>query len=178
MKSVASCLPSQEMKGSPCMPTPSSNSCYLDANALWKYYRDEPGALAVRRLVTTQAGQVLISPMTVLEFIGVLMKYHRKGQIKRTHLRAIAKRVRRDSAPGNSHRPFRSVAIPDAVYREAQRILLELAAHNDCGANDALHLGIVVRFGLTEPIVLVTSDKPLQHAAGRKGVQYLDPEIT
>jgi predicted nucleic acid-binding protein len=159
------------------MPSPTADAvCYLDTNALWKYYRDELGDLNVRRLVARVPRQVLISPLTILEFIGKLMKYCRKGQIKRSQVRAIAKRLRRDAALGNSHRPFRIVPIPQGAFREAQGILLEHGSRWDFGANDALHLGIVLRLVGETPPVFVTCDGGLTLTAQRKLLSCYDPE--
>jgi len=96
-----------------------SSLYYLDTNALWKFYQDQTGDVNVRRLVARSPSQVLISPLTMLEFFGVLMKYYRKRLIKRKQIHAIAKRLRRDSAIDNVHRPFRVVQIPDGSFRQA-----------------------------------------------------------
>jgi len=144
--------------------------------ALWKFYQDEKGDVNIRRLVARSPSQVLISSLTMLEFIGVLMKYYRQGFIKRRHVRAIAQRLRRDSAVGRTNRPFQVIQIPDGSFREAQGILLQDGSHYDLQANDALHLAIVVKLGVADSVVLVTSDGALQNTAQRRGVDWYDPE--
>lgn len=155
---------------------PADSLYYFDANALWKYYREQQGAQTVHRLVADAHEQVLVSPLTMLECVGVLMKYHRKGFVKRKHVRAIARRMRRDAAAGNSHRPFRVVDLPSGAFREAEGILLELAGQHSFGSSDALHLGVIVRQTLSVPVVFVTADQALQQAAQRRSISWYDPE--
>ena len=149
---------------------------YFDANALWKFYRDEQGDVNVRRLVARSSPQVLVSPLTMLEFFGVLMKYYRQRLIKRKQIHAIAKRLRRDSAIGNVHRPFRMVHIPAGSFRQAQSILLQEASEYNIQANDTLHLAIVLALNAADSVALVTSDGSLQHTARRRGIDWYDPE--
>ncbi len=151
---------------------------YLDTNALWKFYQDQKGDINIRRLIAKSSSQVLVSPLTLLEFVGVLMKYHRKKLIKRKHIHAIAKRLRRDSAIGKTNRPFHIIESPNGSFREAENILLECGSDCDFQTNDALHLAAVIklRTSMAVPIVLVTSDGALQYVASRKGVACYDPE--
>lgn len=39
---------------------------YFDANALFKYYRDEKGSLNIKRLVSMQSNPILVSSLTSL----------------------------------------------------------------------------------------------------------------
>lgn len=160
------------------MASPSTANIlhYLDANALWKFYRAEKGDANVRALVANSPFQTLVSPLTMLEFIGVLMKYYRKGSLGRRHINAIAKRLRRDSAAGKSHRPFRVIPMPESCLREAEGILLQHGCNSDIQTNDALHMAIVARLDREGPVVLVTSDGPLQGATQRRGMAWYDPE--
>jgi predicted nucleic acid-binding protein len=152
-----------------------SPSYYLDANALWKFYQDQKGDVNVRRLVASSPSQVLISPLTMLEFLGVLMKYYRKRFIKRKQVHAVAGRLWRDAATGNVHRPFSVVQVPVGSFREAEGILLQYGNY-DIQSNDALHLAIVLKLKTDNPVVLVTADNSLQITALRKGIDWYDPE--
>ena len=149
---------------------------YLETNALFKFYRDEPGALHVRQLVAQCTSPALVSSLTLLEFIGVLMKYHRKRQIKRREVNAIARRLRRDSGVGKTTRRFQVIQMPETCYREAEGILLQHGRH-DVQTNDALHLAVVVKLNTADQIKLVTSDKSLQHVARQRGIGCYDPEV-
>ena len=159
------------------MPNSTPESLhYLDANALWKFYRDEPGDGNVRRLVTGSSAQVLISPLSVLEFVGVLVKYYRKGFVGRRDVNRIAKRLRRDSAVGNTHRPFRMIPLPEGFAREAKGILLQHGCISSIQTNDAIHLAIVLRAEHDHAATLVTSDRALRETAHRRGICCYDPE--
>jgi predicted nucleic acid-binding protein len=151
---------------------------YFDTNALWKYYQDQPGALNVRRLVSSPHALILVSPLTLVEFIGVLMKYYRKRLIKRKDVHAITKRLRRDIGVGNSRRPFKLVALPEDVFHEGQSILLEHGSIFDIQTNDALHLAVVVTLNSAQSsrVILVTCDNSLHHASEKKFVPWYDPE--
>ena len=150
---------------------------YLDANALCKFYRDEQGDLDLRRLVARSPSQVLLSPLTVIEFVSVLMAYYRKGLLKRKQVHAIARRLRRDSAVGKTNRPFRVIPVPEGAFREAEGILLQYAGTYSFASNDALHLAIVIRQDAADPVVLVTSDRALKHVAWQRSVTCYDPEL-
>ena len=153
-----------------------SPSYYLDANALWKFYQDQKGDLNVRRLVARSPSQVLVSPLTMLEFLGVLMKYSRKKFIKRKQVHAVASRLRRDAAIDNVYRPFRVTPLPAGSFREAEGILLHYGSHYNVQSNDALHLAIVLKLNMGNPVVLVTADNSLQITALRRGIDWYDPE--
>lgn len=156
---------------------PENTRYYLDTNALWKFYRDEQGDLELRRLVSRSPSQVLLSPMTVIEFVSVLMEYYRKRLLKRKQVNTIAKRLRRDSAVGRTNRPFQVIPVPEGAFREAEGILLQYADRYSFASNDALHLAIVIRQSVNDPVVLVTSDGAFKNAAQQKGVTCCDPEL-
>ncbi len=152
---------------------------YFDTNALWKFYQNQPGDLDIRRLVSNVTEQVLISPLTMLEFVGVLMKYYRKGFLRPKQVRAVAKRLRRDAALGNSHRPFKVVPLPENAFRKAEDALLQWGYQYNIQSNDALHLAIVLKLNDEEDdglVVLVTSDGSLQTTARREHVRCYNPE--
>ena len=68
------------------MPS-SETRYYFDTNALWKYYKaneNEKGILNIRRLVANSPHPILISPLTLLEFIDILTKNVRQKNIKQS----------------------------------------------------------------------------------------------
>ncbi|MDM8549319.1 type II toxin-antitoxin system VapC family toxin [Desulfobacterales bacterium HSG2] len=135
---------------------------YFDTAAVWKFYRDEEGSLNIRRLVSNLSYPVLVSPLTILEFVSVLMKDHRKRYLKQRMVRRIIKRIRRDTA--GAIRYFTVIPVDEASYRRAERILLEHGNHYSIGSNDALHLAIVENARSTfRNITFVTSDHSLKN---------------
>ncbi|MDM8522297.1 type II toxin-antitoxin system VapC family toxin [Desulfococcaceae bacterium HSG8] len=153
--------------------TDENSRFYFDTAAVWKFYRNEEGSLNVRRLVSHLSAPVLVSPLTVLEFIGILMKYRRKRYLKLRTVRRIARRIRRDTA---SHY-FTMIPIPEASFRETERILLEHGHQQSIGSNDALHLAIVRNARpIFSDITFVTSDHSLKNVCEKVGIPCYDPE--
>ena len=155
---------------------PPDRLYYFDTNALWKFYQDQPGDLNIRRLVSNVSTPILISPLTMLEFIGVLMKYFRQGYLKHKQVRAVTRRLRRDADPTRSNRPFKVVTIPENAFRSAEGALLQYGYQYNIQTNDSLHLAIVSRLNENDDVVLVTSDRSLQHTARREHISCYDPE--
>jgi predicted nucleic acid-binding protein len=149
---------------------------YFDTNALLKYYNDEQGRLPLRRLVANSLQPILVSPLTLLEYHGVLMKSYRQRVLKRKKLNTLVDLLRRNTGVNHTHRPFQLVQLPEDAFRVAENILLQQASTFDIGANDALHLAIVKQLPLTPSPILVTSDRSMQHIGGRLGVAVYDPE--
>jgi predicted nucleic acid-binding protein len=166
-------------KGSLEMPTEISGVVYyFDTNALWKFYRDQSGAVNIHRLVADSSTQVLISSLTLVEFVGVLMKYYRKGQVRRRQINKIVKRLRRDAGTVNPHRPFRVVNFSDTAFREGERLLLHYAGDAAIQTNDALHLAIAMHNDASPSptVVFVTSDGALGAVVQKQCLGCYDPE--
>jgi predicted nucleic acid-binding protein len=154
---------------------------YFDANALLKYYhpllkhhREEMGILQIRRLVSRSVFPILISPMTSLEIIGKLTQFFRQGLIKRKNLNTIITLLKKETGTKKTIRPFEMLECPDNVYRLAETILLEHAKFA-IGSNDALHLAIVKKLPLYQPI-MVTSEQSLQRVCESIQMSFYDPE--
>lgn len=150
---------------------------YFDTNAFWKYYFDQKGALETRQLVTTATSQIFISQITLLECIGVLMKYYRKKVIKRKELTSILKRIRRDVGTHNRLRPFRLISVTTGKFRNSEYILLSHADRHAIQTNDAIHLAVALDLASKgNQIIFVTSDKALLHVATSHLMTCFDPE--
>jgi predicted nucleic acid-binding protein len=141
----------------------NQNHYYFDANALFKFYRSEDGSMDIRRIVSNPSNQIYISSLTIVEFIGAICKWVRKGYIRRGSARKIVKRLRKDIGSVTGGRPFRMIKIPEGVFRLAERILLERAVESAIGSCDALHLAMASRISSVSALfILVTSDIPMQ----------------
>ncbi len=151
---------------------------YFDANALFKYYRDQKGSLNIRRLVSNSTKPVLLSSLTLLECFGVVMKYYRKKYLKKKDVTKLFKRIRRDAGIINtSTRPFRIIPMPDRTFSLAQSILLQYACTYQIGSNDALHLAIMKRFDINEKFfIMVTSDNSMKRVCEKICTPIYDPE--
>lgn len=147
---------------------------YFDANALFKYYRDEEGSLNVRRLVSN-AKPIYISPLTWLECQSVLKQKQRQGQLKPRAIRQVWNRLRDDvSQSSSTSRFFYELPIPDGCFRQAGNLLLEYAGQFSFSANDALHVAIACL--LPDKPVFVTSDKSLKLLCNEIKLPCYDPE--
>ncbi len=151
---------------------------YFDANALWKFYKDEQGSINIRRLVSNSSDPIIISSLTGIEFVGILMKYFRQGYLKCREIRKLAERYRRDiTIQDNQRRPFRMVDTSVKVFRAAENILLKNAAKSNIGSKDGLHLAIMLELQNVYPeIIMVTSDSSMQAVCERISLAYYDPE--
>jgi len=154
---------------------------YFDTNALLKYYnpllkhfQEEQGILRIRRLVANSDLPILISPMTSLELVGKVTAFFRQKLVQKKTLRTIITHLRKDIAINPTSRPFEMLECPDNVFRLAETILLEHAKFA-IGSNDALHLAIVKKLQLYQPI-MVTSDKSLQRVCESLQMSFYDPE--
>jgi predicted nucleic acid-binding protein len=148
---------------------------YFDANALFKYYRDEKGSLNVRRLVSS-AKPIYISPVTWLECQSILKKQQRQGKLKPRAVRQVWHRLRDDvSQSSATSRPFCELPMSGRCFRQAGSILLEYAGQFQFSANDALHLAIT--YLLPDQTIFVTSDQSLKNVCNNIGLSCYDPEI-
>jgi predicted nucleic acid-binding protein len=153
---------------------------YFDTNALWKYYPPgwhEDGSLDIRRFVSNKSNPILVSPLTVVEFFGRLMKHRRQHHEKRKKIHKLALRLRRDTGTETKKRRFNIVPLPDGVFRLAETILLEHGYNFDIGSNDALHLAIAAKLqAYFAAAVLVTSDNSMQKVCEKMQILFHDPE--
>lgn len=159
----------------------SKQRFYFDANALWKYYHPgqaEKGSLGIRRFVAQAAIPILISPLTMLEVLGVLMKYRRQKVLKQRAVNKVADRLKHDAKPETRHRHFELIPMPKGIFHQAENIVLQYAKTFDIGSNDALHLAIVtqLRKEVFPEIVLVTSDNSMQRTCEKTGLTFYNPE--
>jgi predicted nucleic acid-binding protein len=121
----------------------------VDANVACKWYLDEPGSAAARRLL--DGDDVLAAPDIVLaEVVNVAWQRRRRGEIGAPHAAAIAR-----------HLPTALVLIPS---REILERALDVAVAIDQPVYDCLYVAAAERF----EAALVTDDRKLL-AAIRKG---------
>ncbi len=124
--------------------TASDTPYYFDANALVKYYQEQKGCLNIRRLVANSPQPIMVSPLTIVEYVGVLTRYLRQHHLKRTQLNSIVSRLRHDVGIATKTRPFMVTPMPPNVYQVAESLLLRYA-HQAIGSKDGLHLAVVVK---------------------------------
>jgi predicted nucleic acid-binding protein len=148
-------------------------SYYFDANALFKYYKDEKGSLQIRRLVAMYR-PILVSNLTLLECCSTVMKYRREGKLKQRNVNRFFERLRKDTSDNTTSRPFLIISISEESFKQAQNLLFLYAGKYSIGSNDALHLVIVQK--LSSQPILVTSDGAFQRVCERNQMTFYDPE--
>jgi predicted nucleic acid-binding protein len=150
---------------------------YLDACALLKYYRDEPGSSQVRELLDTCGphGKILVSHLTLLECYSVLMAYLRAERNKKLKkkLREIVERLTKDIKSAKLFHRLR-LSESEAIFYRAESLILTHAGKFSFGSHDALHLAIASL--LPTPPVFVTSDKPVKNICASISLAFYDPQ--
>ena len=142
-----------------------------------KFYQAEVGSLWVRRFVSREDAPVVLSALTLVEYVGRLMYWCRDDKLSRRDVRRLVERLRRDIGPESSSRPFCAVAVPDRAYTEAEKLLLLHGSGTRIEANDGLHLAIVVCLRENDPnVTMVTSDRPMKAICEKLSIPFLDPE--
>jgi predicted nucleic acid-binding protein len=133
-------------------------------------------ALHIRRLVSNEK-PILISPLTIIEFLSVLMKANRKKELKKRTIKKIIKDVEKNisTVEETSNCPFYLIAFPENIFLLAKDILLKYSDIYAIGSNDALHLAIIQNLALEA--VMVTSDNSMQKVCERLTISFYDPEI-
>lgn len=153
---------------------------YFDANALWKFYkpgREEKGSVCIRRLVSSVSVPILVSPLTVLELVGTLMRRRRQGILKQRSVNKVVSRLKQDIKLNTKIHHFELIAMPQGSFHTAEYILLQHAKTFAIGSNDALHLAIAAKLQAHFPIVaLVTSDNSMQKVCEKMQILFHDPE--
>lgn len=151
---------------------------YFDTTALVKYYRDENGTPAIRKMVVDSPTPILISPLTKLEFLSWVMKSRRRKDLKKKEVTQIVARFNNDIGSATKIRNFSVTLSPSQVtFDNAERLLLRYAAENRLESNDSLHLAIFMGLQKHNPIItLVTSDSPLANVSRAEAVTVYNPE--
>lgn len=151
---------------------------YFDANALFKYYQEEKGSLAIRRLVSNAAVPILVSSLTLLEYFNVVLQCRRKNYFRNREVNQVFKQLKREAGINSTHRPFQIVPFSEEVFPLAQSILFEHARVLQIGSLDALHLAMVKKLQTPSvATVMVTSDQSMQKVCDRLAIPMYDPEV-
>ncbi len=162
----------------------SDKRYYFDACTLYKYYRDEPGSLEIRRLVAESKSPILVSRLTVLEVLSRLAKAYRgrntpekeSRPLKKPQLNGIVGRLlKKDISTVSSSKSFEMIRMPSGVFKAAEVMLQTHAIDRQIsiGSLDALHLAIMVKLDVL--LIVVSFDKPLLRACEVMGMEIFEP---
>lgn len=162
---------------------------YFDTNALIKYYLNESETHLVEKLVQESPHPILISPVTLLEFIDHIVHHWRTGHLSADEVKAILEnRLRRDySTQSNTQRSFLLTSAPSsALYIRAEAFLLRYAAPEKyekrgktgfdkgrkIGAKDMLHIAIAEKLQDYGTVFMVTWDEKVQDVCKKLKIPY------
>ena len=146
---------------------------YLDANALIRYYSKEEGTLSIRRAFSVSKNEIFISSLTILEFLGVIVKFRRSGKLRKYELKNIVKRLRRDTNKYGSNRTFTHIKFPKSCFKLAETLLIGIAENVSIGANDCIHVAIVKNSEIE--MRMVSSDTGLKKICSKINIEVFDP---
>jgi predicted nucleic acid-binding protein len=166
---------------------------YFDANALVKFFiKDTPnvrekGIKTIQQLVQNNIKSVFISPLTVLECVGTILKFGRrqrntdKTYLTRKQVNTIISEIKSTISNNSmSYRPFRLIPMSKNAYLQAEDLLLE-HRKSHLQVNDALHL--VTYQALREKIptkyqlIMATSDSGIKTVCEKKQIPVFDGEL-
>jgi len=151
---------------------------YFDTNALIKYYRDELGTNNIRNIVTLSEHPIIISPLTIVEFIGNILRFFRSAKLSKSQLNSIIKRISIDIGPIGTQRKFNIHKFSDDIFTSSYNLILKHGAIRSIGSYDSMHLSCVLLItnNLPTHMVLVTSDRALKTLCEKEKVVHYDPE--
>jgi len=134
---------------------------YCDASALVKLYVPEAESDDLNRTLEGRR-DLLVSDLSITEIVSSLSRRRREGNLEA----ATASRLHRAILDHVEDGVYRRVELISATHREAERLLLSVAAV-PLRAADALHLALAVS---GDAASLLTFDRRLSHAAKAIGL--------
>lgn len=150
---------------------------YLDTNALVKYYKNELGSNAISKIIASIEMPIYLSPLVIVEFIGVITKCIRSRQIKRKHLKPILHRLILDINNKNINNKFKMLQINSKTFSIANNVLLKNSIKHSIGSYDSIHLANYIQLQPNyKNIIFVTSDKALLSTCNDEKIAAYNPE--
>jgi predicted nucleic acid-binding protein len=140
---------------------------YFDSALVAKFYVNEPGREAVRRLAA-QAGIVVTSGIAVAEVSAAFHRKFREGALERTVFKALQGQFENDVEQGL----WKLVGPSEALLQEVQALFASLDRSVFLRSLDALHLvtAKAERFGR-----IYSNDRHLLQACRKLGLEGVDP---
>src|SRR5580765_3308910 len=117
------------------MPTPRPPPVYFDAALVAKFYVNEPGREAVRR-VATQAGVVVTSGITVAEVSAAFHRKFREGAVAPAVFRALQGQFANDVEQGL----WKLIGPTEDLLLQVQALFARLDRSVFLRSLDAVHL--------------------------------------
>ena len=147
---------------------------FFDASAVVKAYVEEQGSPTVRAAVDRLRGRMYLSPLVVVEALGVLAKRRRTGVLTRGSYVALRGRFLSEVRTS-----FGIVNLVEDTFGEAGRLVNQ---HHSIsvGASDFVHVASALQLQndtRRRRVTLASSDRGLLSVARSEGLNTFDPEI-
>ena len=146
---------------------------FLDTSALVKAYVSELGTEAVRKILTSKAGELLLSDHVALETLATFAYKLRDQRISKS----VYRRARSDFARDYSLL-FERVAVTSGVLESAMQL-----AHSHrkmgVGSIDLIHIATAIRVRAERAAPSMTvacADRSMRLLASAAGFEVFDPE--
>ena len=149
------------------------SACFFDSSALVKNYADEDGSDFVAGLLDPGTGsEVYVAHISVVEVVAAIRRSVRRGDVDEERARGLIREFRAEV--GN-------IAHIAAVSEEIIEDAATLAERHVLRAYDAVQLSVALSLNKSRvdrdvaPLILVSSDRELNVAAGLEGLDVLPP---
>ena len=144
---------------------------FFDTSALVKFFHEEAGTELATQLINNPQNEVWISELTIVEFLSVMYRLYREGEIVDDELG--------EAINGFEEECHRFVVVPlnIAVIEEARDLLSEFGKNFSLRTLDALQLASCsLVYEDDENWTIVSSDRRLIRVAQNTGMNIVNPE--
>lgn len=146
----------------------------FDTSGLVKFYHDEIGSDKVEQIVLDSNNYIMISDLSIVEFISSIAKKMRVGEIAAPSFRKARHRFFADVSSGR----FSVVALTQKHGRGALKLLVKYGTKHGLRTLDALQLAIAIALKKNGRLHhFVCADKGLDSIAKLEKVRFLNPVI-
>jgi len=147
---------------------------FWDTSALAKYYHNERGSSYVEMLLQAPANKHFVSEVTLVEMLSVTASRVRAGDLHKSDFFIYRKVFQQDLR----EKLVLVLKLDSRVIDIAQRLVSKRGITKGVGLRtlDAIQLATAIILQERGLRRFVTSDKRLRVAAGKEGLEVVDPE--
>ncbi len=147
----------------------------FDTSGLVKYYHKEVGSEKIEQIADDSNNRILISNLSIVEFVSSIAKKKRLGEIELSSFREARHKFFADIANGKFH----VIALTQEHGRGALKLLVKHGTKYGLRTLDALQLAIAIELKADGRLHhFVCADDGLNSIAKREKVRFLNPLAT
>lgn len=140
---------------------------FFDTSALVKRYAEEPGTVAVDKLIENDESTIAITQITVVEMTSAFRRKHNRGAIDEETVVGLVYAFFEEAL-----NEFAILPMSDALFEWPFELILE----DDLRTLDSLQLAAALAFAdAREEVTFVCADEALVSVARSRGLEALDP---